>query len=30
MINWRPMKKGSKNPPVDVQILLKAIDGTWG
>jgi hypothetical protein len=30
MIHWRPLYKGSKNPPVNQQVLLKANDGTWG
>ena len=27
---WRPLSKGSKNPPLDTQILLKGYDGTIG
>lgn len=30
MIHWQPLSKGSKNPPLNVEILLKAIDGTKG
>lgn len=29
-MQWKPLYKGSKNPPLDTQILLKANDGSVG
>lgn len=29
-IFWRSLHKGSKNPPPNKQILLRAKDGSWG
>ena len=29
-MHWKPLSNGSKNPPLDTQILLKAYDGTVG
>lgn len=29
-MHWRPIYKGSKNPPLGTQILLRAYDGSWG
>jgi hypothetical protein len=29
-MNWRPLHKGSKNPPAGEQVVLKARDGSVG
>jgi hypothetical protein len=27
---WQPLSKGSKNPPLNKQILLRTMGGAWG